>query len=60
MPGAMSLCLSFASALSGFERGGRKRAILQFRDRGPVDQHLPGNGLALGAVHELHGGRRCE
>jgi protein ImuA len=34
------------------ERGGRKRVVLPFRV-GPIDAHLPGGGLALGAVHEF-------
>jgi protein ImuA len=34
------------------ERGGRKRAVLPF-GVAAVDKHLPGNGLALGAVHEF-------
>src|SRR5215203_6592872 len=34
------------------ERGGRKRAVLPF-GIAAVDKHLPGNGLALGAVHEF-------
>ena len=34
------------------ERGGRKRVVLPFGVAG-VDKHLPGGGLALGAVHEF-------
>src|SRR5919107_4657565 len=34
------------------ERGGRKRVTLPF-GVAPIDQHLPGGGLALGAVHEF-------
>jgi protein ImuA len=34
------------------ERGGRKRAFLPF-GVAAVDKHLPGSGLALGAVHEF-------
>jgi protein ImuA len=34
------------------ERGGRKRTVLPF-GIAAVDEHLSGNGLALGAVHEF-------
>jgi protein ImuA len=36
------------------ERGGRKRPALPF-GVSELDQHLPGGGLALGAVHEAFG-----
>ena len=46
MPGAISFCLSFASALSGLSEGaaGNVRAF----GVAALDKHLPGNGLALG------------
>ena len=34
------------------ERGGRKRTVLPF-GIAAVDKHLPGDGLALGTVHEF-------
>jgi hypothetical protein len=52
MPGAPSLCPSYASALVGFECRGRSRKALPFGVRA-VDRHLPGGGLALDALHEV-------
>jgi protein ImuA len=36
------------------ERGGRKRAVLPF-NVSELDHHLPGGGLATGAIHEAFG-----
>ena len=51
MPGAMSFCLSFASAFSDLSEAAG--SVPCCRSGSPVDKHLPGNGLALGAVHEF-------